>query len=64
MSKDATITEDNIAPKDLKEPVAKLLSLLEDPQYGMSTGWEFLDLRMVEVHGLLDRALKKSGVVK
>jgi hypothetical protein len=64
VSKDVMVAEDNIAPDDLKEPVAKLLSLLEDPHPGLSTWWEFLDLRIVEVHGLLDRALKKSGVVK
>ena len=58
------MAEDMIKPEDLKEPVRKLLSLLDDPQPGMFTWWEFLDERMLEVYGLLDHALKKSGVVK
>ena len=58
------MAEDMIKPEDLKEPVSKLLSLLNDPQPGMFTWWEFLNDRMIEVHGLLDRALKKSGIIK
>jgi hypothetical protein len=56
--------DEKITPEDLKEPVRKLLSLLDDPQPGMFTWWEFLNDRMIEVHGLLDRALKKSGIIK
>jgi hypothetical protein len=58
------MSDDKIMPEDLKDPVSKLHSLLQDPQYGLFTWWEFLDERMLEVHGLLDRALRKSGVIK
>ena len=52
-----TMAEDMITPEDLREPTRKLLSLLDDPQPGIFTWWEFLNDRMIEVHGLLDRLI-------
>jgi hypothetical protein len=45
---------------DLKEPVAKLHALLQDPQPGLMTWWGFFMERVSEVSGLLDQVVEIS----
>jgi hypothetical protein len=46
---------------DLKEPVAKLHALLQDPQPGLMTWWDFFLMRVKEVSGLLNRVIEAPG---
>ena len=56
--------EEKLKIEDLKDPVAKLNALLQDPQYGLTTWWEFFNERTLEVYNLLKRGLMESGVIK